>query len=79
MSEYDNNMSGALFRAEKKTEKHPDYTGSCEINNEEYWVSSWIRESKNGKKYMSLSFTAKEQPKKESFNPTQDFDEDIPF
>jgi len=61
---YDNNLSGALFKNDKKeTEKHPDYKGSCEIEGTEYWVSSWLNESKNGRKYLSLKFSPKDAPK----------------
>jgi len=53
--------SGSLFRNEKKeSEKHPDYKGSAIINGAEFWLSSWINESENGKKYMSLKFQVKE-------------------
>ncbi len=60
---YDNSNKGALFKNEKKeTDSHPDYKGTAEINGVEYWVSSWLNEAKtSGKKYLSLSFTAKEQ------------------
>lgn len=59
---YDNNLSGALFKNDKKeTEKHPDYRGSCEIDGTQYWVSSWLNESKNGRKYLSLKFSAKDE------------------
>ena len=79
MSQYDNNMRGVLFRNDRKEkETHPDYKGSCEINGEEMWLSAWIKDGKNGK-FMSLSFTAKEQPKSESFSPAKDYDEDLPF
>lgn len=80
MSEYDNNMSGALFKNKKKSsDKHPDYTGNCEINKEEMWVSAWLKTSKSGETFMSLAFTPKEaiaSPK-----PAQAIEdmEDIPF
>ena len=62
MSNYDNNLTGALFKVDqKKSDRHPDYNGSCEINGTEFWVSGWIKQSKAGKPFMSLSFTAKEQ------------------
>lgn len=59
--------SDALFKnAKKETEKHPDYRGKCFIGGAKYYIASWIRESKNGNKYMSLSFTkADEKNKKE--------------
>jgi len=75
---YDNSMSGALFRNEKKTtESHPDYKGSCEVDGVEYWISSWINISKAGQKYMSLKF----QPKEDVAEATKTFDADdsIPF
>ena len=64
MSDYDNNMSGVLFKnRELKSERSPLYSGSCEIDGTEYWISSWVKKSKKGAPFMSLSFTAKEQQK----------------
>jgi uncharacterized protein (DUF736 family) len=84
---YDNNLSGALFRNDKDgVENRPDYRGS-EIDRIQYWVSAWIRTSKKGDKFMSLRF----EPKKASEakggvkNPApaaagkDDFDDEIPF
>lgn len=79
MSQYDNNMRGVLFKNDRKEkDTHPDYKGTCEVNGEEMWLSAWIKDGKSGK-FMSLSFTPKEQPKKESFSPAKDYDEDLPF
>ena len=76
---YDNNLTGALFKNDKKeTENHPDYKGSCEINGTEYWVSSWLNESKNGRKYLSLKFNAKEEQSARPA-PVDDFDDGAPF
>lgn len=63
MSEKKDN-SGVLFRnSRKETEKHPDYTGSATIGGVEYWISAWVNESKDGKKYFAFSFKVKdEQP-----------------
>ena len=64
MPEYDNNNSGAIFKNDKKqTDKHPDYRGSAEVDGVEYWVSAWIKTSKAGAKFMSLSFTVKDEQK----------------
>lgn len=77
MTDYDNNMRGVLFKNDKRqSDNHPNYRGSCEINNEEYWMSAWIKQGKNGA-FMSLSFTPKEQPQQAPV--VQDIDEDIPF
>ena len=61
--EYDNNLRGVLFKNDRKErDNHPDYKGSAEIDGEEYWLSAWIKEGQKGK-FMSLSFTLKDQPK----------------
>lgn len=80
MSNYDNNMSGALFKNDKRqSENHPNYRGSCEINNEQYWVSAWVKKDKNGNAYMSLSFQPKEQPAQVAkVELVEEFD-DLPF
>ena len=55
---YDN--SGALFRNDKKEQpNHADYNGSAMIDGVEFWLNAWIKESKAGRKYMSLSFRPK--------------------
>ena len=64
MSDYDNNLTGVLFKnRELKSERSPLYSGSCEIDGTEYWISSWVKTSKKGSPFMSLSFTAKEEQK----------------
>lgn len=80
MKEYDNNMRGVLFRNDrKKSDKHPDYTGNCEIDRVEFWLSAWIKESKKGK-FMSISFKPKEENgDNQSRGRNRDDDEDIPF
>ena len=80
--EYDNNMQGVLFKNDKKsTSKHPDYTGSCEIDETEYWVSAWIKTARgSGKKFMSMAYTRKESPENlVSGDLATDLDDDIPF
>jgi len=53
--------SGALFKNKKKTtETHADYTGSITFEGRECWLKAWIKTSKAGEKYMSLSVTPKE-------------------
>jgi len=64
MPEYDNNMRGVLFKNDRKEkDTHPDYKGQSEVNGVEYWLSAWIKTDKNGNKFMSLSFQAKDEAK----------------
>lgn len=67
--------TGSLFKNNYKEsgDKRPDYTGTCVISGEEFRISAWINTSKNGTKYMSLSF----QPGEKAQSP--DFDSDVPF
>ena len=77
--DYDNTNSGALFKGDKKTEKHPDYTGSLDVNGEDFYISAWIKTSKAGKPFMSLSVTPKDEKKAPNPVPTAMDDQDIPF
>lgn len=70
---YDNTNTGALFKNDKERDTHPDYKGSINIDGTEYWLSSWINTSKQGKKFMSLKASPKEQaPQKETRKPSHD-------
>ncbi len=55
MAEYSNDNRGVLFKNEKKSDNHPDYKGRIDIDGKEYWLSAWIKKSKDGRTYMSLS------------------------
>ena len=46
----------------RKTDKHPEYTGSVMVNGVEMWISAWVKEnSKDGNKFFSLAFQPKDQ------------------
>lgn len=83
MTEFDNNLSGALFKNDKgDNDNRPDYRGSAEIDRVEYWVSAWIRTSKKGEKFMSLKFEPKQtgtRPKGNQRPAQPDFNDRIPF
>lgn len=55
MADYENTNSGALFaNADKRSEKAPDYTGTMNFEGKEVRLAGWIRESKTGKKFLSI-------------------------
>lgn len=60
--EYDNTLRGALFvNKDKRTPNHPDYKGTIETEDgQEYWASGWIKEARNGSKYVSIALTPKD-------------------
>jgi len=77
--DYDNTNKGALFRnKEKKTDQHPDYRGTINVAEDEYWLSAWLKKSKAGETYMSLSVTPKGESKRIE-EPQESFNDDIPF
>ena len=80
--EYDNNNRGSLFKNDRKDDaKFPDYKGSLNVDGVEFWLSAWLKVSKDGQKFMSLSIKNKnadaslnKKPKKAEFD-----DSEIPF
>jgi len=52
--------TGSVFANDRKTEDaRPDRTGTAKIDGVDYWVNGWLRKTKNGKPYLSLSFKPK--------------------
>lgn len=78
---YDNTNTGALFKAkERATDKHPEYTGTINVEGREYWLAGWVKESKQGQKYFSLSVKSKDKPAdKPAAKSIHDIESDIPF
>ena len=81
---YDKTNRGAVWKNQKRaSEKHPHFTGNCDIDGQEYFVNVWKNDvSENPKKpLLSLSFRKKEeqaQPAAQAQSLDVDL-EDIPF
>ena len=80
--------SGQLFKVEeKKNEKGPDYSGTALIDGVEFYMDSWLKTAESGRRWMSFSFKAKQQPannsrpaEKAATQPIRSRDDDsIPF
>lgn len=83
MSQYDDTNRGALFKNTKKeSDTHPDYTGTINVDGTEYWLSSWIKKSKAGQTFMSMSVKRKDgknQPPRRHSHGDGGPDSDTPF
>jgi hypothetical protein len=77
-------FSGAVFVNDRKREgeagkNDPDRTGSAMIGGVEYYVSGWLRKTKDGKPYLSLAFKRKQEAPDRSRSRADEFQDSIPF
>lgn len=81
--------SGSIFNnTRKQSEKHPDRTGNGVIccpncqHTYDVWLNGWLRTTKTGEHYLSLSFRPKTQPGDGGATPVRKQspirDEDVP-
>ena len=86
MSEYDNTNRGQIWKNDdRKTETHPQFKGTVNVEGVEYWVSAWSRKPDANPKAPALSFSIKK--KEDNVETTIDtdvvaqdsFDDTIPF
>ena len=59
---------------DKKTDKHPDKSGTVKLNNNDYYISMWNNTSKAGDDYLSVSVS-----RKEAVEAKKNIDEGTPF
>lgn len=57
---YDNRNRGALFKNDRREqETDADYRGTINVDGTECWLGGWVKKSKAGEKYLSLSVRPK--------------------
>jgi hypothetical protein len=80
MKKFDDKNRGALFKNRRKdSDTAPDYKGVLNVGGVEHSLNAWIKESKKGVKYMSLSLRPKEETAPSKKAPAQDFNDEILF
>lgn len=71
--------TGSLFKNEKKTaENQPDYKGNFMLGGTLYEVAGWVKDSKTGKKFVSLKVENRQLHAAKTETPTQTSN-DLPF
>ena len=77
MADFDNTNRGSLFKNDKKTEeKHPDMSGTINIDGTEFWISGWKKTSKAGTGFISLSVRPKQDQASKPSVPAKKAKED---
>lgn len=84
MADFDNTNRGVLFRNSKKEQdSHPDYTGKINVEGVDWELSAWIKDSKAGIKFFSISVRPPYKPKEDSKPKPKEskgfINDDIPF
>jgi hypothetical protein len=78
LKKFDDTNRGVLFKNDRKqSEKHADYKGEMNVNGTEFWLDAWIRESKKGTKFMSLSVKPKEETGDKIQPATKELNDDL--
>ena len=71
---------GSLFKNDSKQgDNSPDYKGSINVNGEEFWLNAWIKTSKKGTKFMSLSTKPKVEKPDRSRPLREQLNDEIQF
>ena len=56
--------TASLFTNDKREkESHPNFKGSGKIGGKEYWVSGWMKKTKSGDDWISISLQEKDEAK----------------
>jgi hypothetical protein len=86
--EYNNTNRGQIWKNEdRKSDSHPHFKGSMDIDGVEYWVSAWTRKPDANPKSPALTFSFKKKedkqddqiPKADSVSVVDGFNDSIPF
>lgn len=78
--------SGSLFNNTRKTkDKHPDRSGTINIEGRLFFIDGWLKQDKRGNPWLSLSVKlmdrqpAQQEPKRKPTGTIEDMPDDLPF
>ncbi len=55
------NTAAAWRNNDKKTERHPGYSGTANVEGVLYFVDVWVKQRDNGEKFLSMSFKKRDK------------------
>jgi hypothetical protein len=71
--------SGAAWKVkDKRTEKHPSYTGTINVDGVLYFADVWVKETRLGDKFLSMSFKKRDKQEGAEQKPVDELD-DVPL
>ncbi len=66
------NLTGSLFKNDnKQTEVQPDFTGHAVIDRRKVKIAAWGKTTKDGRRFLSLSFKLADEQQQPAFKPSQ--------
>lgn len=80
--QYDNTNRGVLFQnKKKKSEKHPDFEGTINVDGKELAISAWKKTSQKAGEFYSLSVKEPwvKETKAEDNQSAKQSEDDIPW
>lgn len=85
--QYDDRNRGSIWKNDKKdSDKHPDFTGSLNVDGKDYWISAWKRKPGASDRAPALSFSVKPKDGKpqsstraSASRPKRDDEDGVPF
>jgi hypothetical protein len=77
---FDRTNRGALFKNTTKTDdKHADWRGELNVGGIEFWLNGWLKTSKKGTPFVSLSIKPKQPANADPPKPKPDYNDEIPW
>ena len=75
--------TGAIFKNEKKAEKHPDYKGTINVDGQDKEIALWVKQSAKGTTYFSVKISEPYKKVEETPNgkwiKAEQVNNDLPF
>lgn len=79
---FKNDEKASMPQKEREMSTQADYNGNIKVAGVDYWLNAWLKRSKAGVTYLSVSVQPKKKQQKEetpSYPPMEVDQSDVPF